>query len=202
MTAPSLAKQSRIVAWSPIYYGWIVWAVATVGWIASSPGQSFTVSLFFDFFIEDFGLSRTAVSSLYGAGTFAASLALTWVGLQIDRFGNRKMGVVIAAFFAIAVVLLSLVDRADNATAGFCRNSWFGAGRIVVSQYHRDCRVVSATARTHDECVDPLICVVSSTIHPLAPTSTGNLSLAAYVDCAGYRGRHYRHSTDMGSDAK
>ena len=51
---------SRLVSASPIYYGWIIWLVALVGAICSSPGQSFSVSLFMDFFIEDFGLDRTA----------------------------------------------------------------------------------------------------------------------------------------------
>ncbi len=63
-----------------------------------------------DFFIEDFGLDRTAVSSLYGAGTFAASLSLTWVGRQIDLWGNRRVGLVIGALFGIVLLLCSLIN--------------------------------------------------------------------------------------------
>lgn len=101
---------SRMIAASPVYYGWIVWLVALAGVLCSSPGQSFSISLFMDFFIEDFGLDRTAISSLYGAGTFAASLSLTWIGRQIDLWGNRRVGAVIGMLFGIVLLLCSLIS--------------------------------------------------------------------------------------------
>ena len=109
MTAETL-RRSRLVAASPIYYGWVVWLVALIGVNSSAPGQSFSVSLFMDYFIEDFGLDRTAVSSLYGAGTFLASLSLTWVGRQIDRWGNRRVGTVTSILFALVLALSSLIN--------------------------------------------------------------------------------------------
>ena len=107
-TSEALGR-SRLVAASPIYYGWIVWLVAIIGANSSAPGQSFSVSLFLDYFIADFGLDRTAVSSLYGAGTFVASLGLTWVGRQIDRWGNRRVGTATGVLFALVLVLCSLI---------------------------------------------------------------------------------------------
>ncbi len=109
MTAKAPVVRS-IVTSSPIYYGWVVWLVAIVGMIASAPGQSFSISLFMDFFIEDFGLDRTTVSSLYGAGTFIASLSLTWVGRQLDHIGNRRMGMAIGALFGCVLVLCALIS--------------------------------------------------------------------------------------------
>ena len=108
LTARSPAYRSIVTA-SPIYYGWIVWLVAAVGIVATSPGQSYSVSLFMDFFIEDFGLDRTTVSSLYGAGTFIASLGLTWVGRYLDTMGNRRMGVAVGALFGIVLCACSLI---------------------------------------------------------------------------------------------
>ena len=133
MTTSNIVRKSRIVDSSPVYYGWIVWAVATICWVATSPGQSFTVSLFFDFFIDDFGLSRTAVSSLYGGGTFVASLALTWIGLQIDRFGNRRMGVVIGVCFALALVFMSFVAGPFMLLIGFVAIRGFGQGALSLT---------------------------------------------------------------------
>ena len=109
MTSKPYAN-SRLVAASPVYYGWIVWLVALIAANSSAPGQSFSVSLFMDAFIEDFGLDRTTVSGLYGAGTFVASLSLTWVGRQIDRWGNRRVGTVTSVLFALALVLCSLIS--------------------------------------------------------------------------------------------
>ena len=73
-------RYSPLVNGSPIFYGWIVWAVATLGIIATSPGQSYTISLFIDSIIADFGVDRTTVSLLFGVGTLAASLNLRWIG--------------------------------------------------------------------------------------------------------------------------
>ena len=115
---------------SPVYYGWIVWAVGTLGLIATSPGQSFTVSLFFDFFIEDFGLDRTTVSTLYGLGTFMASLSLTWVGKNIDRRGNRQMGVIISALFALALAGMSLITGPFMLFIGFLAIRGLGQGSL------------------------------------------------------------------------
>ena len=103
-------NHSRLISASPVYYGWVIWLVALIGMLCSFPGQSFSVSLFMDFFIEDFGLDRTAISSLYGAGTFAASLVLTWVGRQIDIWGNRRVGVAVGAIFGLVLLLCSLIN--------------------------------------------------------------------------------------------
>jgi MFS family permease len=54
-------------------------------------------------------LDRTTASSLYSAGTFIASFSLVWVGRKIDVLGNRRMGVILGALFAIVLVLCSLI---------------------------------------------------------------------------------------------
>jgi MFS family permease len=108
--AVSVKRRQNVVNSSPIYYGWVVWFVAMIGAMATSPGQSYSVSLFFDFFIEDFGLDRTTASSLYGAGTFISSLTLVWVGRKLDLLGNRRMGVIVGALFAVVLILCSLIN--------------------------------------------------------------------------------------------
>lgn len=107
MTSQTI-QTSRAINHSPIYYGWVIWGVATLGIIGSAPGQAFTISLFNNAFIADFGLSRTTVSGLFGLGTFTAALSLTWVGRLIDRHGNRKVGLVIGLTFSLVLVSLSV----------------------------------------------------------------------------------------------
>ncbi len=132
ISAP-IALRSRLVAASPVYYGWIVWLVALIGAICSSPGQSFSVSLFMDFFIEDFGLDRTAVSSLYGAGTFVASLGLTWVGRQIDARGNRRVGASIGALFTLVLALCSLINGPIMLFFAFAGMRGLGQGALTLA---------------------------------------------------------------------
>ena len=132
ISAP-IALRSRLVAASPVYYGWVVWLVALIGAICSSPGQSFSVSLFMDFFIEDFGLDRTAVSSLYGAGTFVASLGLTWVGRQIDARGNRRVGASIGALFTLVLALCSLINGPIMLFFAFAGMRGLGQGALTLA---------------------------------------------------------------------
>jgi len=124
--------RSRLVSASPVYFGWIIWLVALVGAICSSPGQSFSVSLFMDAFIEDFGLDRTTVSGLYGAGTFAASLSLTWTGRQIDSRGNRRVGAAIGLLFSIVLVLASLINGPVMLFFAFAGMRGLGQGGLTL----------------------------------------------------------------------
>lgn len=128
----SAPGQSRLVAASPFFYGWVVWLVALIGAICSSPGQSFSVSLFMDFFIEDFGLDRTTVSGLYGAGTFVASLGLTWVGRRIDAMGNRRVGVAIGLLFALVLALCSLINGPVMLFFAFAGMRGLGQGALTL----------------------------------------------------------------------
>lgn len=123
-------SNSRFVRGTPFFYGWIVWVVATLGLIGTVPGQSFTVSLFIDKFITEFDLSRTTVSGLYGAGTFLAALALTWVGGRIDQYGNRATGVVIGVLFALALVFMSFVNGPLMLLVGFIMIRGLGQGSL------------------------------------------------------------------------
>lgn len=120
----------RLVDRSPVFYGWVVWAVATVGWVATSPGQSFSVSLFIDSFIADFGLDRTTVSSLYSLGTFVGSLSLTYIGRQIDLHGNRRMSMLITLLFALTLVAFSWVTGPIALLIGFIGIRGLGQGSL------------------------------------------------------------------------
>lgn len=124
------ATTSRLVARSPIYYGWVIWAVATLGCIATAPAQNFTVSLFIDHFIADLHLERSVVSGIYGLGTFIAALSLTWVGRQIDYYGNRTTGVIIASLFAGALVMMAFVSGPIMLLALCVATRGLGAGSL------------------------------------------------------------------------
>jgi sugar phosphate permease len=112
MTAPVAIsyRHSRIVQRTPVYYGWVIWALATIGMIGAAPAMGFTISLFNDHFIAEFGISRTMLSTLFGVGTFAGALCLTWLGKRIDRHGSRKVGVrVVAVYVAVLLAMSTLL---------------------------------------------------------------------------------------------
>lgn len=108
-----------LVTGMSIYYGWVILAAGVVGRILSSPGQTYSVSIFIEHFIVDLDISRSLVSTLYTVGTLVASFTMPFVGRQIDRHGPRVMVGVITVFFAIACVYMGFVQNAVMLGVGF-----------------------------------------------------------------------------------
>lgn len=156
VTQTQPVEHSRTIERSPVFYGWVVWAVAMLGIIATAPGQSYSVSLFIDAYIAEFyhttgiadgvvgrlygadvlmlgsGMGRTIVSTLFGAGTFIAALSLTQIGTLIDRYGNRPAGTVIAALFALVLVSLSLITGPLTIFLSFVAIRFLGQGSMFL----------------------------------------------------------------------
>jgi hypothetical protein len=69
----------------PVFYGWIILVVTTIGILMSIPGQTAGVSVFTDHLIAATGLSRLGLSNAYLIGTLTSGLLLPFGGVFIDR---------------------------------------------------------------------------------------------------------------------
>lgn len=127
---------SRLIDRSPIHYGWVVLGASTVGMAMTIPGQTIGVSVFLDAIIADLGLSRSVVSGAYTVGTLAASLALPFVGRQIDRIGPRRAVVIIATLFALACAFMGLVAGFITLLIGFTALRGLGQGALSLVSIH------------------------------------------------------------------
>ena len=88
------------------FYGWVMVGVGGAGLFASSPGQTYTVSIVLEGIMADFDLSRTAVSTAYSLGTAIAGLGLTFFGPLLDRIGPRRMlGAVVTCLGGVCLLL-------------------------------------------------------------------------------------------------
>jgi len=96
---------------SPIFYGWIILIVTTLGVIMSLPGQTAGVSVFTDHLIAATGLSRLSLSNAYLIGTLTSGLLLPFGGSFIDRIGARFIVVGASLWLALTLVYLSFSDR-------------------------------------------------------------------------------------------
>ena len=137
MEAPALAvRKSRVINASPIYYGWIIVIAGAIGMILSSPGQTYAVSIFIDHFIDDLGLSRSLVSTLYTAGTLTASFALPFVGRQLDKRGTRSVMTAVVIAFGCVCVYMGFVSNAIMVGLGFVGLRMLGQGSLsITSRY-------------------------------------------------------------------
>lgn len=89
---------------SPIFYGYVILLVGTLGIYCSIPGQTIGVSVFTDPVKDALGLSRNQFSNAYMIGTICSSLVIGRAGVWFDRYGARYV-----AFFAALVLALALL---------------------------------------------------------------------------------------------
>jgi sugar phosphate permease len=112
------------------YYGWVIVGMAALGVFFSGPGQTYSISVFIDHYIKDFGWSRSLVSSIYSIATLASGILMFFVGRYIDLHGQRKMSVIVGTALAIACFWNSFVANAVMLFIGFFFIRLFGQGSM------------------------------------------------------------------------
>jgi OFA family oxalate/formate antiporter-like MFS transporter len=94
----------------PFFYGWLMLPVAMLAFMATSPGQTFGVSIFNNSFREAIGLSHSQLTGAYMAGTLLASLPQSYIGAIMDRFGIRRTMTIVVFLFGSVCILASQVS--------------------------------------------------------------------------------------------
>ena len=92
------------------YYGWVIAAVSTLGFLFSIPGQTMGMAVFADEFIVAFGLDRTQLASAYLFGTLGSAFLLTRAGRWYDQYGARVMLVCACVGLGLMVWFVSGID--------------------------------------------------------------------------------------------
>lgn len=95
----------------PFFYGWLILPLGALGFLMSSPGQTYGVSPFTEPLLEALRLSRVQLSLAYMFGTIGSSLCLTYAGRAYDRLGARLVAPAAALALGGVLVLLSQCDR-------------------------------------------------------------------------------------------
>lgn len=118
---------------TPFYYGWMIVFISALGVFFSGPGQTYSVSVFIDSYIAEFGWSRSFVSTLYSSGTLLAGLLLPVIGKLVDRLGSRFMVAAVAATFGLVCLAMSLVFSPVMLFAGFFLVRLLGQGSMTLT---------------------------------------------------------------------
>ncbi|MGY4689404.1 MFS transporter [Salibacterium sp. K-3] len=116
----------------PFFYGWLIVVIAALGAFFSGPGQTYTVSVFMDIYINEFDGSRTTISSLYSAATLAAGLLLFLTGRMIDKKGQRYTAVLVGTMLAAACFWNSAILGPVMMFIGFFMLRLFGQGSMTL----------------------------------------------------------------------
>ena len=134
-------RSSRLINTCPVFYGWVILVASTIGVVLTSPGQTYAISAFIDSFIEDLGVSRSLVSTLYTVGSLAGSFALPFVGRQIDLRGPRYVATIVCVLLGLTCIYMGFLKNALMLGIGFCLLRMLGQGslsmvcRIVINQW-------------------------------------------------------------------
>ena len=96
----------------------------------SGPGQTFSISVFVDPLIEEFGWSRTSISAIYTGGSMTASVAMFGIGPLIDKYGARVMLLAVGLLMGCAAVWMSFISSKADLYLGFAGLRILGQGSL------------------------------------------------------------------------
>ena len=117
----------------PFYYGWVIVFLGAFTMFSTTPGQSDSFSLFMNYFVSEFGWSRTFVSSLYSGATLVSGGLMFFVGRLVDRIGSKRVAILSATFLGVACMLLSFVMSPVMLFVGFFLARLTGKGALDLS---------------------------------------------------------------------
>ncbi|OYD07570.1 MFS transporter [Paludifilum halophilum] len=115
-----------------LYYGWWIVFISAMGLFFSAPGQTYSNSVFIDHYIRDFGWSRSLVSGIYSGATLIAGVLLMLIGRLVDRWGQRRMMVVVGGMLALSCFWNSVVFTPVMLFVGFLCARLFGQGSMTL----------------------------------------------------------------------
>ena len=121
-----IAKSNRF------FYGYIVLAVSSLGYFFSGPGQTYFISVFIDHYIADFNWNRSTISSLYSIATLTAGLMLFIIGKLADKYGQRRLILIVAIILGINCMWNSYISNLWMLFAGFFLGRLTGQGSMTL----------------------------------------------------------------------
>lgn len=113
--------------------GWRTITFASVAMIMTIYGQTAGVSVFVNPLIDELGIRRTEISTVYSAASLLAAATIPWIGQWIDQVGVRRSTIVIATLFGLVVIGLSFAMSVAWLAAGFFGIRLLGQGALSLA---------------------------------------------------------------------
>ncbi len=133
MSANRLRRDFALAVNDRLFYGWVIVFVAAMGFLASGPGQSHTFSVFVQPIAADLGISRTGVAAAYAFATLLAALGLPYMGRLVDRYGPRRMILIVSALLGLACIAFGGVTGGLWLGLGFAALRFLGQGSVMLN---------------------------------------------------------------------
>lgn len=114
------------------YYGWVMVVLSAMTFFLSAPGQTYSISVFIKVYIEEFGYSSTLISSAYSIATLISGIMLVFMGKAIDKYGIRKMLIIVTIMLGLTTFFNSYVSSIYMIFFGFMLLRYFGQGSMTL----------------------------------------------------------------------
>lgn len=127
----------------PIFYGWVIVVLVSIGIFASSPGEDFGIIVFAPFVERELAVEQRFLDLLYLVSSLVAGVAAVPLGVLIER---HDATLVTCAFIVVmigACVLLAVASNAWVWATGFLiarlsgQSVLYGANIFIVSRWFK-----------------------------------------------------------------
>jgi MFS family permease len=114
------------------YYGWVIVILSAMTFFLSAPGQTYSISVFIKVYLEEFEYSSTMISTAYSVATIISGTMLVFMGKAIDKFGIRKVLLVVPIMLGLTAFYNSFVSSIYMIFVGFIFLRYFGQGSMTL----------------------------------------------------------------------
>ena len=115
------------------FLGWRMVLIAGIGVFLAGPAQTYGVSVFVDPMQQEFGWSRSLISTAYAVATLVGAGAVVLFGRLLDRFGHRAVLTAAAIGFGAALIAMSAVAGPLTLALGYALLRGFGIGGLLLA---------------------------------------------------------------------
>jgi MFS family permease len=115
-----------------LYYGWMIVLVSAFALFFSAPGQTYSISIFTNQYVTEFGFSRGLLSSIYSIATLISGSLLIFMGKAVDRFGQRRMMIIAAFVLGLTALFSSFVSSLAMIFVSYFFLRYFGQGSMTL----------------------------------------------------------------------
>lgn len=115
-----------------LYYGWVIVLMSGLAFFFSAPGQTYSISVFINTYETVFPFSKTQVSTAYSVATTISGLSLIFMGKLVDRFGQKRMLMIVGSMLALTAFYNSFVSNFIMLFIGFFLLRYFGQGSMTL----------------------------------------------------------------------
>ncbi len=111
MTSWSIEKSANHLLGDKVFYGWVI---VGAGFLFSviGIGMRYSFGVFLESIESEFAMSRTATSSIFSIYMVLCSLMAVFGGWAMDKYGPRKIAIVIGTLTGLSLFLTSFVQSA------------------------------------------------------------------------------------------